>query len=105
VNSVVTHQGLLVSGEWSLLGSQVVAVLCTYAVAVVGTLVCLAVARAVTGGLRVNEDDEFAGLDLSQHSENAYVFGTGGYGGGGQEMFAQRPAMQQAAMGVKAMGS
>jgi Amt family ammonium transporter len=105
VNSVVTHQGLLVSGEWSLLGSQVVAVLCTYAVAVVGTLVCLAVARAVTGGLRVNEDDEFAGLDLSQHSENAYVFGTGGYGGGGHEMFAQRPAMQQAAMGVKAMGS
>ena len=105
VNSVVTHQGLLVSGEWSLLGSQVVAVLCTYAVAVVGTLVCLAVARVVTGGLRVNEDDEFAGLDLSQHSENAYVFGTGGYGGVGHETFAQRPAMQQAAVGVKAMGS
>jgi Amt family ammonium transporter len=24
-------------------------------------------------GLRVNEDDEFAGLDLSQHGENAYI--------------------------------
>ena len=49
--------------------------------AIVGSLVCLAIAGAVTGGLRVNEDDEFAGLDLSQHSENAYLFATGGYGG------------------------
>lgn len=27
----------------------------------------------VTIGLRVDEDDEFAGLDLSQHGENAYI--------------------------------
>src|SRR5436190_7731514 len=73
-------QGLLISGEWGLLGYQVLAVLTTYVLAVVGCLVCLGIAGAVTGGLRVNEDDEFSGLDLSQHSENAYVFATGGYG-------------------------
>jgi len=27
----------------------------------------------VTIGLRVDEDDEYAGLDLSQHGENAYT--------------------------------
>jgi Amt family ammonium transporter len=26
-------------------------------------------------GLRVSEDDEMSGLDLSQHSETAYAFG------------------------------
>ena len=32
------------------------------------------------GSLRVDEEDEFQGLDLSQHSESAYVLGTaGGY--------------------------
>ena len=31
-------------------------------------------------GLRVKEEDELAGLDLSQHSETAYVFGGSSYG-------------------------
>ena len=74
-----TTQGLLVGGSWGLLGHQVLAVLVSYGLAIVGSLVCLAVASAVCGGLRVNEDDEFAGLDLSQHSENAYVSAVGGY--------------------------
>jgi Amt family ammonium transporter len=42
--------------------------------------VLLKVVDAIVG-LRVNEEEEFAGLDLSQHSENAYAF-EGGYGGG-----------------------
>ncbi|MFN8543509.1 MAG: ammonium transporter [Candidatus Binatia bacterium] len=70
-------QGLLVSGEWGLLGVQVTATLITYGIAIVGSLVCLAIAGTVTGGLRANDDDEFAGLDLSQHGENAYVLATG----------------------------
>ncbi len=73
VNSAVTTQGLLVSGETGLLLTQVAAVLVTYGIAIVGTLVCLGVAGALTGGIRVDEDAEFAGLDLSQHSESAYV--------------------------------
>jgi ammonia channel protein AmtB len=32
-------------------------------------------------GLRVSDEEEVAGLDLSQHSETAYVLGgAGGYG-------------------------
>jgi Amt family ammonium transporter len=72
-------QGLLVSGSWALVGHQAFAVLVSYGLGIVGSLVCLAVAGAVCGGLRVSEDDEFAGLDLSQHSETAYVSAVGGY--------------------------
>jgi Amt family ammonium transporter len=104
INSAVTVQGLLISGEWTLLGTQIAAVLVTYVIAIAGTLVCLGVTGAVTGGLRVNEDDEFAGLDLSQHSENAYVFATGGYGGASHEAFGAKPAPQRAgSAAVKAM--
>jgi Amt family ammonium transporter len=102
VNSVVTTQGLFISGEFGLLASQLVAIVITYALAIVGSLVCLAIAGAVTGGLRVNEDDEFAGLDLSQHSENAYVFATGGYGGATSEAFGARPA-HSVALGARAV--
>ena len=58
---------------------QIVAVLATYAIAVVGTFVILKVVDAVVG-LRVTEEDEVAGLDLSQHSETAYTLGGGSYG-------------------------
>jgi ammonium transporter, Amt family len=75
VNSVVTNEGLLVSGDATLLGSQVLAILMTYGLAIVGTLVCLGIVGLVTGGVRVDEDAEFSGLDLSQHSETAYVMG------------------------------
>jgi Amt family ammonium transporter len=74
INPVVAREGLLISGSASLLGTQVLATLFTYGLAIVGTLVCLGIAGAVTGGIRVDQDDEFAGLDLSQHSESAYVF-------------------------------
>jgi Amt family ammonium transporter len=79
VNSAVTTQGLFVSGEWSLVGSQIAAVLMSFALAIVGSLVCLGITSVVCGGLRVEQDDEFSGLDISQHSETAYVFATGGY--------------------------
>ena len=78
VNSAVTTQGLFISGEVGLLGSQIAAVLVSFVLAIVGSLACLGIASAVCGGLRVDQDDEFSGLDLSQHSESAYVFGSGG---------------------------
>jgi Amt family ammonium transporter len=102
VNSIVEVQGLLVSGEAGLLVSQIVAVLATYVVAVVGTLICLGVTGMVTGGVRVSEDDEFAGLDLTQHSETAYLFVTGGYGASTSEVFATRPVERSAALRAKA---
>jgi Amt family ammonium transporter len=84
-------QGLFISGQWGLLGNQALAILVTYVIAVVGSLVCLAVTGAITGGVRVTDDDEFAGLDLSQHSESAYVFGSSsGFESAGHGAFAAR---------------
>jgi len=93
-NPLVTdaNQGLLISGQFGLLGVQIAAVLCTYVLAVVGTLVCLGITSVVCGGLRVTDDDEFAGLDLSQHSESAYVFGAAA---GGYEQATHGLAMEQ----------
>ncbi len=81
INPAVTTQGLLVSGETGLLLTQVAAILVTYGIAIVGTLACLGIAGLLTGGIRVDEDSESAGLDLSQHSESAYVLAAsaGGY--------------------------
>ena len=65
-------------GNAGQLRTQLIAVLATYALAVVLTWVILKVVDA-TVGLRVADEDEVAGLDLSQHSETAYVFGGGSY--------------------------
>src|SRR2546430_17649392 len=79
---------------------QVVAVLATYVLAVVGTAIILKVVDALVG-LRVSEEDEVAGLDLSQHSETAYAVGGGvgefggrgaGLRGGGAAVRPSRPA-------------
>jgi len=52
--------------------TQLIAVGTTILLAVVGTSVILLVLKAVMG-LRVSTDEERIGLDLSQHSESAYV--------------------------------
>ncbi len=71
---------------------QVVAVLATYVLAVVGTAIILKVVDALVG-LRVSEEDEVAGLDLSQHSETAYAVGggLGEFGGSGAAFGEARP--------------
>jgi Amt family ammonium transporter len=65
-------------GNPGQLWTQIVAVLATFAMAIVGTGVILKVVDAIVG-LRVSEEDEVVGLDLSQHSETAYVLGGGSY--------------------------
>ena len=45
--------------------------LITIAVAVIGTLICAWLVRIFTP-LRVTDKEEIAGLDISQHGENAY---------------------------------
>ena len=48
----------------------------------IATLVILGALRMVMGSLTVDAEDEYEGLDLSQHSESAYVTGSGsGYEG------------------------
>ena len=66
-------------GNPGQLWTQIVAVLATYALAIVATYVILKVVDAIVG-LRVSAEDEVAGLDLSQHSETAYAMGGGQYG-------------------------
>jgi Amt family ammonium transporter len=60
-------------GNWALLQTQIIAVAATVAFAAIGTAIILTVLKAVTS-LRVTADEERLGLDLSQHSESAYVF-------------------------------
>ena len=61
-------------GNPAQLGIQAMAVLVTIVFVFVGTLIILAVVGAITG-LRVSEEDEQTGLDLSQHDEKAYSQG------------------------------
>jgi Amt family ammonium transporter len=84
----------LLYGNPKQLWVQFVAVLVTWVLGAVMTAVILKVLDAVMG-LRVTEEDEQAGLDLSQHSETAYMLGgTAGYGefasaGGGTGALAE----------------
>jgi Amt family ammonium transporter len=68
------NDGLLY-GNPGLLVTQLIAVGATVLFAVVGTSVILLVLKAVMG-LRVSDQEERMGLDLSQHSESAYVLGS-----------------------------
>ncbi len=58
-------------GNPAQLGIQALAVLITVVFVFVGTLIILAIVAGITG-LRVNEEEERLGLDLSQHDEKAY---------------------------------
>lgn len=68
----------LIEGSSTALGHQLVAVGIAWGMAIVGSLVILKILD-VCLGLRVERDDEYEGLDLSQHGESGYneedVFG------------------------------
>jgi Amt family ammonium transporter len=68
-------------GDPSQLWKQAVGVVATWVFAFVGSIVLLKIVDALVG-LRASEEEEFLGLDVSQHSENAYAFEVAGYGGG-----------------------
>lgn len=70
INSVARWDGL-VFGNVHLFVAQVLSIIITAAVAVVGTLICIGIIRIFTP-LRVDQKDEALGLDISQHGENAY---------------------------------
>ena len=59
-------------GNPAQFGKQIVAVGATYALAIVGTLIILKIVD-MTIGLRVSDEDERTGLDLSQHNESGYA--------------------------------
>jgi Amt family ammonium transporter len=65
-------------GNPGQLWTQIVAIGASILLAVVLTAIILKVVDALVG-LRVSDEDEMAGLDLSQHSETAYMGATGSY--------------------------
>lgn len=70
INSTVKWDGL-VFGDYRLFLAQLEGILITIVIAVVGTLLCVAVVRIFTP-LRVSLKEEQLGLDVTQHGENAY---------------------------------
>ena len=60
-----------IGGIWGGILAQVLSIVITIAVAIVGTLICIGIVRIFTP-LRVDPKEEMVGLDASQHGENAY---------------------------------
>jgi Amt family ammonium transporter len=89
----------LLAGNPGQLWVQIVAVLVTWVLAFAVTTVILKVLDALMG-LRVSDEDEVAGLDLSQHSETAYILSGSSYGeysvGGSSSAFAEAMRAQEA---------
>ncbi len=67
------YGGLLYTGDFSLLGSQVLGILVTIAfVGVCDIVLGLIVKACFKGSLRVSGEAEAQGLDVAEHSESAY---------------------------------
>jgi Amt family ammonium transporter len=64
------NNGLFFGNPWQLV-AQFKAVVATWLLAVIGTAILLWIVKAIMG-LRVQDDEERMGLDLSQHNERAY---------------------------------
>ena len=69
INGVARWDGLIY-GDYRLFLAQVISIVATIAVAIVGTLICASIVKLFTP-LRVTEYDERMGLDESQHGESA----------------------------------
>jgi Amt family ammonium transporter len=61
----------LLEGNWRQLFNQIGGVAIAWSISIVGTLIILFVVEK-TMGLRVSEEEERDGLDLSQHGEEGY---------------------------------
>ena len=70
INGVARWDGLIF-GDYRLFLAQIISIVATIAVAIVGTLICASIVKLFTP-LRVSEHDERVGLDESQHGESAY---------------------------------
>ena len=70
INDVARWDGL-VFGDYHLFVAQIIGIIITMIIAVVGTLICVAIVKIFTP-LRVDVKDEQVGLDISQHGESAY---------------------------------
>lgn len=68
------RDGVFFGGGWALFGEQLLAVGVTIVFSFTVTyLICLGLRALMPGGIRVSEEDEETGLDLTQHSEVGYA--------------------------------
>src|SRR3954468_16626897 len=67
--------GLIETGGWSgsVMTGQLIAIVATWVLSVIGTVIILKVVDLILG-LRVTSRDEVLGLDVSQHEEEGYIF-------------------------------
>lgn len=72
VPATTTPQGVL-EGNFPQLWNQLVGVIAATALAAIGTLILLKILDAAMG-LRVTQQEELVGLDVSQHGEEGYIF-------------------------------
>ena len=70
INDVARWDGL-VFGETKLFVAQIIGIVVSIVVAVVGTLICASIVK-LFGPMRVTDKEERIGLDISEHNENAY---------------------------------
>lgn len=70
VNDFARWDGLLY-GDYHLFVAQLISIVITIVIAIVGTFVCASLIKLFIP-LRVSEEDEKKGLDITQHGENAY---------------------------------
>jgi Amt family ammonium transporter len=63
----------LIEGDILQLRNQVIGVLAAVVVAVIGTVLLIKLLDSLMG-VRVSQDDEILGLDVSQHGEEGYIF-------------------------------
>ena len=75
INSVAQWDGLIF-GDYRLFAAQVLSIVITIAIAVVGTLICAFIVKQIMP-LRVDERAERFGLDETMHGERAYPTFTG----------------------------
>ncbi len=70
INPVAQWNGLFF-GDYRLFLAQVISIVVTIALAIIGTFICAGIVKLITP-LRVSEDDENVGLSDSEHGETAY---------------------------------
>lgn len=75
INPVARWNGLIF-GDTKLFVAQIIGILVTILVALVGTAICVGIIR-IFMPLRVSDKEEQIGLDISEHGESAYPTFTG----------------------------
>ena len=71
--TINTYSGWLESGDLTQLRNQAIGIVAAGALAVVGSVIILKILDVIMG-LRVTQEQELQGLDVSQHGEEGYIF-------------------------------